>query len=67
MSDYRREALAKLLEPITWHCSTGTQWRKDLVSRRRNEVRLVLPFLNEEESQRARDWLSCEQHEGLWE
>lgn len=66
-SDYRRETLAKLLEPITWHMSSSVEWRKWHVSERRKQVRLVLPFLNEAESAEARKWLQDEKHEGLWE
>lgn len=53
----RSTALNKLLAPITWDSSTSLDFRKDLVYRRRTEVRTVLPFLTATETKLANIWL----------
>lgn len=67
LKNERDELLDKLLEPIIWSYSTSIRYRQDLVVKRRSEVRLVYPFLTEDEKARAKEWLRKERYEGLWE
>lgn len=63
----RDEAFDKLLIPITWVLSSRIIDRKDLVNSRHKEVRLVYPFLTDEEKKRADEWFESESHSALWD
>jgi hypothetical protein len=63
----REQALSRLLSPIEWHPSSSIPARKALVVRRHERLDIVLPFLTEEEKDKAEKWRKEEQHNGLWD
>lgn len=63
----RQEALANMLMPITWPWSSPINYRQSLVRERHRNIRLVLPFLNDEETSMAKTWLIEESHSELWD
>ena len=67
MGQGRKKALDELLKPIKWDWSSSVSSRQKLVMRRHREVGLVLPFLNRDETRRAKQWLKDEAHRGLWD
>lgn len=63
----RRKALASLLLPIAWPWSSSIEYRRRIVTERRQKVHLVLPFLTTAERGLAKAWLERERHDGLWD
>lgn len=63
----KNEILDTLLSPITWDWSSSIRARQNLVCSRHDQVKLVLPFLSEEDLERANKWLLENKHSGLWD
>ena len=63
----RTTALMQLLKPIKWAWSSSIETRKYIVNEARDKVRTVLPFLNEDETALALEWLDREKHTELWD
>lgn len=63
----RKQSLDKLLQPITWSWSSSIAFRQNLVSQRRHDVAVVMPFLTPSERKRAEQWMKDEAHDGLWD
>ena len=63
----REQALALMLQPITWSPSSSIQGRQNQVIKTREEVFLVFPFLTADEQLKALYWLNRERHEDLWD
>ena len=60
-------ALSELLAPITWNSSSSASARRALVTKRREEVAIVYPFLPPNGQDIADGWLEKERHDGLWD
>ena len=63
----RKTHLDQLLRPIKWHPSSSLRSRQNLVCQRHHDVGVILPFLTQEEIERAKQWSREEAHSGLWE
>jgi len=63
----RDEAFSKFLKPIKWGWDWPIRARWKQVTKRRKQVKRLMPFLTEEEKAMANDWLEREQHSELWD
>ena len=63
----RKEALDKLLQPITWNWSSPVRARQNLVSSRHSQVRTVYPFLLDDERGLADAWFKDNRFSDLWD
>jgi hypothetical protein len=65
--DNRKNALTLLLRPIKWCPSSSISQRQNMVTKAHERVHMVMPFLDEEETALAREWLKRNQFSGLWD
>ena len=59
--------LHSMLKPIEWNWSSSISSRKDLVSKRREKVLILKPFLRGTMRSLIDEWLEEEKHSGLWD
>lgn len=67
MPTERESRLDQLLLPIKWSMSSSVRERQNYVAARHQEVRAVMPFLTDEEKERAKAWTAANLHPGLWD
>lgn len=67
MPTERESCLDHLLRPTEWGMSSSVRERQNYVTSRHQAVRAVMPFLTDEEKERAKAWSVTYQHLGLWD
>lgn len=55
-----------LIEKIEWSMDSSVSYRQNLVTKRREAVILVLPFMDDKEAELANLFLATENHPELW-